>query len=396
MVSQFLPYPPVAGGHAQIWGWLRRLSRKHELSLVGFYEREADAAGIDEIRRHCSEVRFRLRQATTHAHSSLAQLPLWVTEFYSRELADDLVAVSRSFRPQVVQFLTTNMAQYRRLVPDVPSIVTALEICFVAYRRRIAATGGVDRLRARLDWLRMLRYEARVFQSAGHVVSVSDSDSRIIKAVAPRARVATVPPGVDVDRYDRDGRRPRPGSVLYFGHMEHLPNLDGLIFLYRDIWPSVLRGYPEARLTVAGQGIQEELGRAAPELLSTMERDPSVELAGFLPDLRAAMWASAAMAAPLRLGAGVRNKVIEAMAAGLPVVTTERGAEGLPLKHGRNVLIANEPERFARELVRLLQDPDLQDRLAGTARELVLREYDNDRLAERLETVLTTTAEVPR
>jgi glycosyltransferase involved in cell wall biosynthesis len=119
-----------------------------------------------------------------------------------------------------------------------------------------------------------------------------------------------------------------------------------------------------------------------------MQHDASVEIAGFIPDLRAAMDAVGAMAAPLRLGSGVRNKVIEAMAAGVPVVTTTRGAEGLSVAHDRELLIGDGAESFAAQLVRVLGDRDLQKRLSAAGRDLVAREHDNDRLAARLEDAL--------
>lgn len=391
LVSPFLPYPPTAGGHALIWGWLSRLASRHELSFVGFYEREADAAGADEIARRCAEVRLCLRRPTPHAYSSFAQLPRWVTEFYSAELERDLAAVARRRRPDVAQFLTTNMAQYAGAVACA-RVVTAVDISFVAYRRRIALTRGLERLQARLDWLRMVRYEAAAFRRADHLIAMSDRDAEIIRAVAPRVRSTVVPPGVDRELLAPRPRQPTPGSVLYLGQMEHFPNLDGLIYLYQEIWPRVRRARPGVRLTVAGRGAREELARLAPRLLEAIQGDASVELAGFIPDLRARMDATAVMAAPLRLGSGVRTKVIESLAAGLPVVTTKRGAEGLLAHHERELLIADEPDEFACQLVRLLADAELQRRLSQAGRELAAREHDNDRLAQRLERALAEAA----
>ena len=390
-VSPFLPYPPTAGGHALIWGWLRRLASKHEIAFVGFCEREADAVGADEVAKHCASMRIRLRRPTPHAYSSFAQVPRWVSEFFSAELASDLRALARDFEPEVAQFLSTNMAQYARAV-DAAHVITAVDVSFVAHRRRIAAARGLERLQARLEWLRMLRYEASVFRRADHVIAMSLRDAEIIRAVSPRVPSTIVPPGVDRELLAPRPRRPGPGRVLYLGQMEHFPNLDGLLFLYREIWPRVRRAHPEARLTVAGRGAREELARVAPQTLAAMESDQSVDLAGFVPDLQVTMDLTAVMAAPLRLGSGVRTKVIEAMAAGLPVVTTTRGAEGLAVAHERELLIADEPEQFARELVRLLRDPELQARLSRAGRELAAREHDNDQLAARLERALMAAA----
>lgn len=390
-VSPFLPYPPVAGGHAQIWGWLRRLTGEHEVAFVGFFEREAEAVGAEEIVRRCVETRVQLRRPTPHAYSSFAQLPRLVTEFFSEELAEDVGRVARSFRPDVVQFLASQMAQYRPYVEGAAVVATALDIAFVAHRRRIAASRGLARLQARLEWLRMLRYETRLFRGADHVVAVSDHDAEIIRMVARHRRVTAVPPGVDREQLAPRPRQPASGTVIYVGHMEHYPNLDGLLFLYREIWPRVRHSYPRAKLTVAGGRVREELAREAPDVLARMERDASVDLAGFIPDLRAAMDATAVMAAPLRLGSGVRNKVIEAMAAGLPVVTTRRGAEGLAVTHERELLIADQAEEFAQQTVRLLRNEQLQARLSEAARDLA-RDHDNDRLAKRLEHALARAA----
>ena len=170
--------------------------------------------------------------------------------------------------------------------------------------------------------------------------------------------------------------------------MEHYPNLDGLLYLYRDVWPRVRHVHPNVKLIVAGGGTREELQRAAPDTLARMERDATVEIAGFIPDLDAEIDRSAAMAAPLRLGSGIRNKVIEAMAAGLPVITTRLGAEGIAVESGRQLLVADDPDSFARDLVRILKDPHLQERLSKAGREVVARDHDNDRVVARLEMAL--------
>jgi len=394
-VSPFLPYPPVAGGHAQIWGWMRRLAARHEIAFVGCYERESEAENVAEVEKLCVQTRARLRKPTPHAYCSFAQVPLSVSELFSCELAGEVREISGSFRPDVVQFLTTPMAQYRRFTGNVPAVVTALEIGFVAAARRIAVSTGFARLQGRCEWVRMLRYETATFRRAAHVVTMSERDTRIVRAVAPRAEVTAVPPGVDREALAPRERRPRPGSVLYLGLMEHYPNLDGLLYLYRDIWPLVRRDFPSAQLTVAGQGTREELRRVAAEVLAAMEADESVELAGFVPDLRATLDTHAVMAAPLRLGGGVRNKVIESMAAGLPVVTTRRGAEGLSVESERELLLADEPEEIARQLVRVLSDGELPRRLAAAGRACAARDHDNDALAQRLEQALVQAARAP-
>jgi len=400
-VSPFLPYPPVAGGHKQVWTWLTRLSREHEIAFVGFHERESEAANISEIARHCAVARSRLRCPTPHAYWSFAQAPRWVSEFWSDDLAREIREVASDFRPDVVQFLHTNMGQYRHCVNGPAAVATALDIGFVSQRRYLAEGEGgpawapdpiVERLHSRFEWLRTLRYETALFRKAGHVIAVSEHDAGIVRAVAGHNRVTAVPPGVEPEQLTPRARNPQPGRVLYVGHMEHLPNLMGLMFLYGQVWPHLTKEVPFARLIVAGTGTREELGRLGPRMLARMDRDPAVEIAGFVPDLYALMDTCAVMAAPLDAGSGVRNKVIEAMAAGLPVVTTALGAEGLAVEHERELLIADDAAGSARELVRLLKDEQLQARLSAAGRELVAREHDNERIVKRLERALMRAA----
>ncbi|MFB3882108.1 MAG: glycosyltransferase family 4 protein [Armatimonadota bacterium] len=406
-VSPFLPYPPVAGGHRQIWTWMTRLSRTHKTAFVGFYEREAEQGNVAEVARLCAVTRARLRQPTPHAYCSFAQTPRWVSEYWSDELAQDIREVAAEFRPGVVQFLHTNMGQYARCFAGMGTgfvkpamVVTALDIGFVSQRRYIAEGEGrrggwagdpvVERLQSRLEWLRMLRYEAALFRRADHVITVSEHDSGVVRAVAKHSRVTAVPPGVEREQLAARTRRPESGRVLYVGHMEHSPNLYGLMSLYSQIWPIVTKEFAAAKLSIAGTGTREELGRVAPKMLARMESDPSVEIMGFVPDLGGLMDRCAVMAAPMQVGSGVRNKVIEAMAAGLPVVTTTLGAEGLAVEHERELLIVDrdDGEAFARELVRLLKDESLQARLSAAGRELAVREHDNDRILKRLEHAL--------
>ena len=401
-VSPFLPYPPIAGGHRQVWTWLTRLSRHHETAFVGFYERESEAGNVEQIARHCAVTRARLRQPTPHAYCSFAQAPRWVSESYSAELAHDISQVAAGFRPDVVQFLHTNMGQYLSCVNGAAAVITALDIAFVAHRRSFAEMSGrpgvwaadpiVDRLHARFEWLRMLRHETALFRRADHIITVSEHDAGIVRAVANHNRVTAVPPGVEREQLTPRPRRPEPNHVLYVGHMEHLPNLFGLTFLYCQVWPIVRRELPEVRLTIAGKGTREEMGRLGPNILRAMEGDPTVRIAGFVPDLGALMDRCSAMAAPLQIGSGVRNKVIEAMAAGLPVVTTELGAEGLEVEHERELLIADDGQTFAGELVRVLRDAQLQSRFSAAGRELVARDHDNDRVVQRLERALMRAA----
>ena len=237
-VSPFLPYPPVAGGHAEIWGWMKRLAARHELAFVGFYEREAEAENVAEVARLCVETRARLRQPTPHAYGSFAERAGVGQRVLLAPSGPRSVEVTESFQPDVVQYLSTNMAQYRR-----------------TSRRAVGGDGAGDQLRRRTPGASRRSpgsHDCRRGWNGrgccatrrgccGRRRTSSDVEERSPHRAGGGAtgggdgRPARRRPGGARAR----ARSPEPGRVLYLGHMEHYPNLDGLLYLYQDIWPLV-------------------------------------------------------------------------------------------------------------------------------------------------------------
>ena len=164
--------------------------------------------------------------------------------------------------------------------------------------------------------------------------------------------------------------------MVYFGLLSYVPNVDGVIHFVNDIWPRIAEAHPEARCKIIG-------GRPPPSLLALA--GPRVELTGFVSDLRPHLAAAAAVVVPLRLGGGIRTKIIEAMAMGKAVVSTMLGAEGIEATPGRDLLVADEPAAFADAVNRLLADPGLAKRVGQSARELAVRRYAWSGAAKALE-----------
>ena len=191
-----------------------------------------------------------------------------------------------------------------------------------------------------------------------------------------------VPNGVDVDRYHpglADSIPLRHPAIVFTGKMSFRPNVDAMLWFYEQVWPRVRKARPEAVLYVVGKEPHARLG-----VLAT---DPSVVVTGYVRDVLPYFGGADVYVVPLRIGGGTRLKVLEAMAAGLPVVSTTMGAEGIMLESGRDALMADEADEFADAIVRLLTDSQLQEALGASARAVVLEHYDWQRIAPRLDKV---------
>jgi len=245
------------------------------------------------------------------------------------------------------------------------------------------------RIYAGVNWRKLRREELATYRDADGVYLCSAADERRLLDEAPNIRTAVIPNAADVEYYQPRPTDPPPDgrTLVFFGLLSYVPNVDGVIHFIKDIWPRVAEAHPEARCKIIG-------GRPPPSLLALA--GPRVELTGFVPDLRPHLAAAAAVVVPLRLGGGTRLKIVEGMAMGKAIVSTALGAEGIEAVPGRDLLIENEPAAFADAVNRLLADPDLAMRIGLSARRLAVERYSWSGAAQALEGFYRRILEVRR
>ena len=224
------------------------------------------------------------------------------------------------------------------------------------------------RLYAGANWRKLRREELATYRDADGVYLCSAADERRLLDEAPGVRTAVIPNAADVEYYQPRPTDPPPDgrTVVYFGLLSTVPNIDGVIHFVQDIWPRIAAAHPEARCKIIG-------GRPPPSLLALA--GPRIELTGFVSDLRPHLAAAAAVVVPLRLGGGTRLKIVEAMAMGKAIVSTTLGAEGIEAVPGRDLLLEDEPAAFADAVNRLLAEPGLAARIGQSARQLAVDRY---------------------
>lgn len=239
-----------------------------------------------------------------------------------------------------------------------------------------------DSLRRILDyieWRKLVRYERALYRAVDLCILVSEQERRTVLGVAPDARVVIVPNGVDTSffRFDpeRDSRT-RKRSVLFVGSMSYVPNEDAVLFFYREMWPLLKARFPDLTWQIVGRAPSPEVKRLA---------CADISVTGWVEDVRPYMEQSLAMIVPLRSGGGTRLKILEAMAAGLPVVSTTIGAEGLAVSDGETILLADEPNDFREAIETLVSQPDVVQTMRLAGRRLVESRYDWSTIADRLD-----------
>jgi polysaccharide biosynthesis protein PslH len=375
--------PPRFGAQARPHGLMTQLARRHDLTAVALVDDEFDA---DECRRamqlYCCEVVLvpnpwgregltkRLRQVRSLA-STRSFERLRVT---APALQQSLDRILRAKRFDIVNLEFPHLGHYnmRQAPPGErlpPLVVDSHEIAYDLARQFARAGGNLGRrLYAGANWRKLRREELGTYRDADGVYVCSTADEQRLLNQAPGVRTAVIPNAADVEYYQpRPTDPPSDGrTVVYFGLLSTVPNIDGVIHFVRDIWPSIAAANPDARCKIIG-------GRPAPSLLALA--GPRVELTGFVSDLRPHLAAAAVVVVPLRLGGGTRLKIVEAMAMGKAVVSTTLGAEGIEAVPGRDLLVEDQPAAFADAVHRLLAEPGLAALIGKSARQLAVERY---------------------
>jgi polysaccharide biosynthesis protein PslH len=383
-VSHMPASPPRFGAQVRVHGLMTELARRHDLTAAMLIDDEFDA---EECRRamqaYCREVVLVPNPYGRGGHLTkrLVQLrSLASTRSFERlrvtvpALQQALNRALRARRFDVVNVEFPYLGHYdlRQAPPGEklpPLVVDSHEIAYdLAWQLARTGDGLGRRLYASANWPKLRREELRTYRDADGVYLCSAPDERRLLDQVPAARTMVIPNAADVEYYQPRPTDPPPDgrTVVYFGLLSTVPNVDGVIHFVRDIWPRIAAEHPQARCKIIG-------GRPPPSLLALA--GPRIELTGFVSDLRPHLAAAAALVVPLRLGGGTRLKIVEAMAMGKAIVSTTLGAEGIEAVPGRDLLIADEPAAFADAVNRLLAEPTMAARIGDSARQLAVERY---------------------
>lgn len=309
-------------------------------------------------------------------------LPLAIGARHSLAFRRKLRSLSRDCHPDVVIFDHTALFQY---VADVPSpalkVGSAHDIYTQMWRRKASRAGNpVLSLLLGMEASRMERWEKNACTLLDLVVTHSDKDKQLLESLEPTARVMAIDPWSDPLNCHADAAREH-GSIIFWGAMDRPENSDAVRWIVKEILPAIRRDVPRAKLYIAGSKGE----RLAPEFGSRAD----IVITGFVEDIGSLMARMEIALLPLRLGAGIKVKTMECMAAGLPIVTTSVGAEGIGGLNGTHYLVAEDADTIAQHAVRLLRNTAAAREMGGRAAEFIAQTRDFTARMKRIEDALT-------
>ncbi|MCB2224299.1 MAG: glycosyltransferase [Actinobacteria bacterium] len=363
------PWPLDKGDRLTVFNLVRYFSRHHEVALVSFLEPgqdPADRAHLADEAARIDTVPLRAPAAYLRAAAGLlAGKPLQVGYYSSRRMRRTVGRVIDEFRPDLVYAHTIRAAEYLAAVP-LPRVL-GMQISMRLNYGRLARfhRSLLRRLVYRMEAWWAGRYERAIAGRFDRCLLISRHDVAAL-GDPPPANVVLSPHGVDARFFAPSGAE-RTGSLVFTGNMAYPPNVDAVRWFAGEILPLVRADVPEARLTVVGAD-------PVPEVRALAD-GAAIEVTGRVPDLRPHLGGALVAIDPLRVGAGLQNKVLEGMAMGLPMVVTPVANEGIGATPGTHLLEAAGPQEFADAVVRLLRDPAHRESLGAAARAFIVERW---------------------
>ncbi len=379
-LSPYPIHPPRHGGAVFMGQTLRELAPLARVHLICLLDEEKDRETNQQLDRFCASVEFLVRMPHDH-HGWSALLPYAARVYSNRDLAWRIHRTIFTEKIDVVQIEYTQLAVYATDFRRIASFLFEHDIYFQSITRALRRERSIPRLfKSSFEYLRALRFELRAIRQFDAVQVCTPENREFLEPFVGRNRRLQdgLRAGIDVERYRFVAGGREPDTLLFVGNFQHLPNQQALAFFWSRVWPRVRRERPQARLLIIG-------AQAGPGLAEAYNTN-GTEFVGEVPDIREPLERYAVFVCPVLSGSGVRVKLLEAFATGIPAVSTTVGAEGLvSSRNGKILELADTPEDFAARILELLVDPARARRMAARARCEVEQNWDIRRMTQRLE-----------
>lgn len=369
-VSPYPICPPVHGGGVFMYQTVRELAKLCHLHLIVLLDHERERAPHVELDAICASTHYITRLVGRQKALGSTE-PHAPREFRNRDLAWLIHRFLYTKNIDVLQLEYTVLGQYAGQFRHIPSILFEHDIYFQAIARRLPYMHGfVERVEARWEYLRALRYELRLLPRMDRVQVCTRENAEYLLSFLPGLKGKIdhgYRAGIDTAQYAFQPAGREPFTLLFLGSFRHLPNVEALRWFLKDVFPKIRAAEPRARLVIVGSD---------PPPRHSLPGAEAIEMVGFVEDVREPLARYAVFVCPILAGSGIRVKLLEAFAAGIPVVSTRIGAEGLAGVDGEVCALADDAETFARHAVRLLDNAEEAEALARRARAHVESERD--------------------
>jgi sugar transferase (PEP-CTERM/EpsH1 system associated) len=388
VVLSRVPFPLEKGDKLRAYHLVKRLAMRHEVYLFCLTDQRVMPEHLDHLRTICAHIQVvrlaRWRILARLATSAFSRLPFQVAYFHHRiaqRAIDDVIA---NFKPDHVLCQLVRTTEYVRHHYDLPKTLDYMDTLSKGMERRTENASFWSRPLMQTETRRLIAYENLMLDLFDRHVIISAQDRDLLYHPA-RDQVAVIPNGVDTSYFSpRDAEKTH--DLLFTGNMNYPPNIDSVLYLVNNVLPIVRKQRPGTSLLISGVD-------PSPQVRELAKVDPLITVSGRVPDIRDAYACARVFAAPMQIGTGLQNKLLEAMAMRMPCVTSALANNAVGAAPNVSILLGSEPATYAEHILRLLLDPAERERIAGNGYTFVREHFDWERSADDLDRLIRS---VPR
>lgn len=394
-LSHLLPFPPQGGVMQRSFNLLKEVSKKNEVYLFALNQKawlpmkEDVNRARNEFMKFCKRVdifdlpsdKSKYAWYKLVGKSFFTKNPYTVNWTMSREMQNSIKQMLKRSQVDVIHCDTIGLAEYLKNIEKIPKVLNHHNIeSHMMLRRAKKENNLLKKLYFYVEGKKLKKYEKIFCPLFDRNITVSELDKNRLQSLLPNLIIDVVPNGVDVEYFQSRNREAFSNNIIFVGSMDWYPNEDAVIFFIKNIWPLVKKKCRNATFTIVGRKPGSKVKRLVND-------DSSIKITGYVDDVRPFFDMSRVFVCPIRDGGGTKLKLLDAMAMEKAIVTTSVGAEGLEVKNGKHVLIADDYKSFALNIIRLYEDLNFAKYLGQNARKLVVERYSWESIGRKLNDV---------
>ncbi|MDP8259969.1 MAG: glycosyltransferase [Candidatus Gygaella obscura] len=372
MVTSFLPFPLNIGGRIRIYNLAKQLSKKYNVMLLSLIDKEEELNCVPELKKVFKEV------FTVFPKSPL-NLKLFPERYkfsYSQILIEKLIELNNEYAIDFIQIESNELLYLQPYIDYTPVVYTEHDCSSLFYKNSYYKRNGF--LADFFDYLKRVRFHILALSKLKHIIVLSKEDRSILRSFLPEKKFSLIPTGVDLEHFKfSETIKSRGNRLIYVGHYPHYPNEDAVVHFVKKIFPLIRKHVPDIEFHIVGSGVTDAV--------SNLAHSKGVKVIGEVEDVYDYLRFADIFVNPIRISSGIKGKVLEAMAVGLPVVSTKIGSSGITALGGKEIILVNSNINFARQVVRLVKNSELRLKIAKDARLFVEHNYDWQRVYTMLD-----------
>jgi len=362
-----VPFPLDKGDKLRAYHQLKELAANFQLKVVALDDSGVDDKALQHLRKEFDIEIVKLNRTVIYfrlLRALFSDKPFQVHYFYQKSANRKIQSIIGEFQPEHIYCQLIRTAEYVKNIHSVPKTIDYMDAFSIGMERRIRGSRLIKKYFIRKEASRLLKYENLIFDYFENRTIISEQDRSLIYH-PDRNDISVVPNGVDFD-YFHPSEREKKFDIVFTGNMSYPPNVDGAVFLVNEILPIVKTVFPQLKLLVAGANPSNQVINLS---------SATVSVSGWIDDIREAYGGSSVFIAPMRIGTGLQNKLLEAMAMQMPCVTTSFANRALGAEDGKSVLIGNTKEELANALIELLSDNKAASQIALQGNNFIKNKY---------------------